>query len=82
MKQNNYKISNIGYFIYCNSIRSKKTFDAKLEFDVTLIPYEGNDDWVEEKIIEAHKCLNNDNIPEPGYDCDYCSYINSAKKFY
>ena len=54
-------------------------FDGKLEFDLTLIPYEGNDDWVEGVIKEVHKCLNSGTIPEANEDCDYCAYRESVK---
>jgi hypothetical protein len=51
-----------------------------LDFDVTLIPYNGNDSWVEKTLIDAHKILNNNIIPQAHPDCDYCSYINSINK--
>ena len=77
LRQNKYKVSNTGYFVYCNGKADKEAFDSKLEFDITLISYKGNDNWVEKIIIEAHKCLNSDDIPKSGDDCDYCSYIDA-----
>ena len=58
LRQNKLKVSDTGYFVYCNGITDKKAFDAKLEFDITLIAYQGDDKWVEPAIINAHKCLN------------------------
>ncbi len=78
MRQNGFNVSDIGYFVYCNGITDKKAFDAKLEFDVKIIPYTGNDSWVEQTIIHAHKCLNSDQIPKSGPDCDYCKYIEAV----
>lgn len=49
-------------------------FDSKLEFDLTLIRYIGDDSWVEKAIIDAHECLNGNVMPEPSPDCDYCNY--------
>ena len=80
LRHNEYKVSDTGYFVYCNGITDKKAFDAKLEFDVTLIAYEGNDSWVEKAIKDAHKCLNGDSIPEAGEDCDYCAYREAVKE--
>jgi len=74
LRQNGYKVSDTGYFVYCNGIKDKKAFDAKLDFDVTLIAYDGNDSWVEKAVINAHRCLMNDKIPPAGKDCDYCNY--------
>ncbi len=76
-RQNGYRVSDTGYFVYCNGDKDKKAFDAKLEFNITLIAYKGNDSWVEKTIIEAHKCLNTDKIPEAKPDCDYCNYISA-----
>jgi hypothetical protein len=46
-------------FVYCNGKTDKKRFDNKLEFEVTLIPYVGNDNWLEQTISDIYKCLNN-----------------------
>ncbi len=77
-RQNGYKVSDTGYFVYCNGKTDRQAFDAKLEFEVTLIPYTGSDNWVERVIIEAHKCLNGEKIPEAGADCDYCDYVQAV----
>jgi len=75
-----YNISDVGYFVYCNGKKDRKAFDGKLEFDIELIPYKGNDDWVEDKIIKAHECLMGDNIPEMAENCDFCCYRKEIKK--
>jgi CRISPR/Cas system-associated exonuclease Cas4 (RecB family) len=78
LRQNGYKVSDIGYFVYCNGKTDRKAFDAKLEFDITLIPYKGDDSWVEKTIIKAHKCLNSVKIPSANPECDYCNYIKAV----
>src|SRR3989339_1625203 len=45
-RKNNFKVSDIGYFVYCNGDTDKNAFDGKLEFKVKIIPYTGNDSWV------------------------------------
>lgn len=75
LRQNGLKVSDTGYFVYCNGEADKKAFDAKLEFRITLIPYTGNSDWVERAIVDAHECLNANEIPAANGNCDYCSYI-------
>ena len=82
LRKNGYKVSNTGYFVYCNGKKDKKAFDGKLEFEVTLIAYEGDDSWIEKTIFEIYQSLQSDRIPEPNPDCDYCSYIGSAKHYY
>lgn len=80
LRQNGYKVSNTGYFVYCNGKADRKAFDGKLEFDVTLIPYTGKDAWVEKTILKIHECLNKDMIPEANPECDYCSYIKAVSQ--
>lgn len=79
-RKNNFKVSPTGYFVYCNGNADKEAFDAKLEFDVKIIPYVGDDSWVEGTIAELHKCLMREDIPAPGEDCDYCAYTEARHK--
>jgi CRISPR/Cas system-associated exonuclease Cas4 (RecB family) len=78
-RKNNFEVSKTGYFVYCNGKTSMEKFDAKLEFDITIIPYIGDDTWVEEVIISAFKCLNSNKLPQSSVDCDFCNYRNAAK---
>jgi CRISPR/Cas system-associated exonuclease Cas4 (RecB family) len=77
LRRNNHPVSNTGYFVYCNGKTDRKAFDAKLEFDITLIPYTGNDAWIEKTIVKIHECLNQDEIPVANPNCDYCAYAGA-----
>ena len=79
-RQNGYKISEIGYFVYCNGNADKEAFDAKLEFEIKVIPYQGDDSWVEQTLKDAYHCLNQGKIPPASPDCDYCSYLEAINK--
>ena len=79
-RKNGFKVSSIGYFVYCNGDADKEAFDAKLEFDIKLIPYTGNTDWVEPAIYDAIACLNQSTLPASGGECDFCTYFNARKK--
>jgi hypothetical protein len=78
-RQNNFKVSATGYFVYCNGDTDKKAFDSKLEFNIKIIPYKGDDSWVERTIVEAHGCLMENKIPDQGKDCDFCHYREAAR---
>ena len=73
-RQNGFKVSDTGYFVYCNGNTDKEAFDGKLEFDIKIIPYVGNTDWVKDTILEAIECLKKDSIPATGPDCEFCQY--------
>ena len=81
LRQNSYKVSSTGYFVYCNGDTDKEAFDGKIEFDVTLIAYEGNDNWVESTIMNIKKCLESESIPQSGEDCDFCTYWYSRNEY-
>jgi hypothetical protein len=74
LRKNGFKVSDTGYFVYCNGNRDKEAFDAKLEFEVQIMAYNGNDAWVEQAIIEAYQCLTENRLPEADPDCEYCQY--------
>jgi hypothetical protein len=73
-RQNGFTVSPTGYFVYCNASRAEKAFDGKLIFEVTLIPYEGNDSWVEETLFKIKKTLDSEVVPASSDECDYCRY--------
>lgn len=79
LRQNDFKVSRTGYFVYANGIKDKKAFDGKLEFDVTLIAHEGDDSWVEKTILDIKECLESENIPRVGEGCEYCAYREAAR---
>lgn len=79
-RKNGYKVSEIGYFVYCNGKTDKEAFDAKLEFDIKVLPYRGKTEWIEGIIKRIWECLKSKEIPESHPDCDYCNYVKAVKK--
>jgi hypothetical protein len=65
--------------VYCNGRTDREAFDGKLEFEVDIIPYEGNDSWIEDTLHKIKTCLMNDKPPKPANECDYCNYRKSAR---
>lgn len=81
LRQNGYKVSDTGYFVYCNGKADLEAFDGKLEFDVNVIPYTGSDKWVDKTLKDAKKCLDSDKLPKSGKDCEYCGYFKARGKY-
>ncbi len=79
-RHNDFLVSPTGYFVYCNGQTDREAFDGKLEFDVKLLPYTGDDSWVSETLVAAHECLMQDEVPEANHDCDYCAYRQAANE--
>jgi hypothetical protein len=76
-RRNGFTVADTAYFVYCNGKTQSSAFDAKLEFDIKLIPYKGDDSWVEATIINAHQTLMNDEPPLAVKECDWCAYFEA-----
>ena len=75
LRKNGLNVSDTGYFVYCTGRANEQTFDKKIEFDVVVIPYTGNDSWVDGVILDIKKCLDNKVIPASGAACEYCMWF-------
>jgi len=81
VRRNGLKVSNTGYFVYCTGKLDRGAFNKRIDFDIHLIPYQGNDSWVEETLHKIKETLESNVIPESEDDCDHCSYWNSRRNF-
>lgn len=82
LRQNGFAVNNTGYFVYTNARIDVAGFADRLEFVTKLIPYTGNDGWIEPTLAKMKACLENDKMPPVGEaamggPCDFCEY---AKK--
>lgn len=76
--QNGFDVSPTGYFVYCNGDVGKPVFDKKLEFDIKILPYTGDNSWIPDTLKEIKQCLLSDKIPDMNENCDYCNYRKNA----
>lgn len=79
-RRNSFPVSPIAYFVYANGLSDKEAFDGKLEFDITILPYEGDDSWIPPTLKALKECLVSDAIPASGTRCEYCPYREHAGK--
>ncbi len=80
LRQKGFCVSSTGYFVYCNGDSSKERFGNCLEFSIALLPYVGDDSWVEQCLLSIRKCLESDFIPDPTATCDFCRYRAAVRK--
>ena len=73
-RQSGFVVSPIAYFVYANAGKNRPRFDGRLEFELQIISYEGNDSWVEPTLFEIKKCLESKKIPPAGKNCEYCRF--------
>ena len=74
LRNNGFKVSDTGYFVYCNGIKDKDRFDEKLDFKISLLDYKGNDHWIEKTLENLVKLLNQDQVPSYSAECKHCDY--------
>lgn len=74
LRQNGNQVAKQGWFVYCNGIKDRPAFNQRLDFNVSMLPYVGDDSWVEPTLHEIKQCLDSDAIPDAADTCEYCQY--------
>lgn len=82
LRGNGLKVSDTGYFVYTNGRMDLDGFNDALQFRTKVIPYTGNDAWVEPTLEKMKQCMDADDMPPIGDDimggpCQYCSYARA-----
>jgi len=78
LRRRGHKVSRRGWFVYCNGRRDLPGFGQRLEFTIRLLPYDGDDGWVEETLRAVREALSAPEPPAPGAECEYCDYVARA----
>ncbi|MFA6017845.1 MAG: PD-(D/E)XK nuclease family protein [Patescibacteria group bacterium] len=78
LRRMGFVVLSTGYFVYCNGRQDVAAFDGKIEFDVKVLPYTGNDDWIAETLMKMRTCLQSSKTPKAADDCVYCQYAKAA----
>ena len=74
LKKMGFAVSDTGYFYVCNANKFIDGFHGSLLFEETLVPYELQLDWIEQKLEEMIEVLNSANIPESHFACENCAF--------
>jgi CRISPR/Cas system-associated exonuclease Cas4 (RecB family) len=82
LRQNGFTVSDTGYFVYTNARMDAEGFGDTLQFATKLIPYTGNDAWVEPTLAKMKACMESDDMPPVGDSimggpCEFCSYARA-----
>ena len=71
-----FEVSSISYFYVCNADRNAESFDSKMNFKETLVPYQWDASWIESKVREMIDLLNSEELPEGNSSCENCAYAH------
>ncbi len=74
VRRNGFPVSDTAYFVFANADREREAFGRKLEFALSVVPYHGSDAWVEDALLAARECLEQDVPPPAAAGCVWCGY--------
>jgi CRISPR/Cas system-associated exonuclease Cas4 (RecB family) len=82
LRQNGFTVSDTGYFVYTNARFDLEGFNDRVEFKTKLIPYIGNDAWIEPTLSKMKATMESDDMPPVGTaamggPCDFCEYAKA-----
>ena len=75
-----FPVSDTAWFVYCNGDVSLSSFDEILKFNITMLSYVGNTDWIEPALRAAAETYASEEIPSPSDECSYCAYVADATR--
>ena len=81
LRKMGFKVSDTSYFMVCNGIKTRDSFNSVMNFDITLVDYKVDTSWVQKKINEMKDTLESEKIPEETPHCESCAYIREANNF-
>ena len=98
LRRKGFNVSNTGYFVYVDGqhisqsgmINPENPVEAVMKFNTAIIPYEGDDSWVEEVLLKVKSGITIRVNEGDEFDhsksmhsegCEYGKFINEGKKF-
>jgi hypothetical protein len=78
LRRQGLSVAKRGWFVYANGRKDLERFDNRLEFRMKLIPYEGDDAWVEGTLAAISEALRAPQPPKASGDCEYCAFAASS----
>ena len=88
-RQLGYRVSDTGYFLYVDGqhvnesgmLDANEPWQAWMRFNVAVIPYQGNDSWVEDALRRARYLVSEvKTCPEHSAGCEYGAYLKSVSE--
>lgn len=81
LKQNGFKVSDTGYFVYATGTQDREGFNNRVDFETHVFPHHGNSDWVDDTLQDMKACLEGE-MPAVGTSamggvCEHCEYAKA-----
>ena len=88
MRRKGFDVSDRGFFMYVDGqhreldgmIDEVQTTKAYMEFSTSIIPYDGDDSWVEPTLIEIKDLLETRECPSHSNRCEHGIFLNEVQQ--
>ena len=88
LRRKGYTVSNTGYFVYVDGqhvdetgmIDPKSPSQAWMRFNTAIIPYVGNDEWVESALCRAKEVVQFQSSPAHSDGCEHGRFLDEVQK--
>ena len=82
LRKMNFNVSDLSFFYVCNGEKTDNSFENKMNFKTTLIPYKVDTSWIETKLIQMKEVLDLDSPPNIISTCEKCAYLKGGKNYF
>jgi RecB family exonuclease len=79
-KMNGFKVSDKAYFLFCNGLKTPDDFNGRLDFEESILEYNGSSDWVEQTLFDIKKCLDSKKLPPWGEKSEWGPFVEDVLK--
>ncbi len=81
-RQNDFKVSDTGYFVYATGTTDREGFNNVIDFETHIFPYTGNTEWIEPTLLHMKEIMDSDKMPSVGVsamggECEHCAYARA-----
>jgi len=90
LRRKGFSVSNTGYFLYVDGqhvnesgmIDPEDSSKAWMRFNTAIIPFVGDDSWVEDALVRAKQSLVKESCPNHSVVCEYGIFIDQVLDAY
>lgn len=87
LRRKGFSVSNTGYFLYVDGqhvnesgmIDSENPAQAWMRFKAAIIPFSGDDSWVEDALVRAKLSLEKESCPIHAEGCEHGAFIDQVR---
>jgi CRISPR/Cas system-associated exonuclease Cas4 (RecB family) len=77
-KMNGFDVEDTAYFIYCNAKKEEASFNAVLNFEISVLPCTPALNWIETTLEHIKNVLESNMYPAAAKNCEYCQYREAS----